>query len=102
MARTKGANVAVVVGFLAVIFSAGTIQAVLDLRQGKRPQALDVFSRVPTVANLRAYEEKLQESSWVAAQVRPWMQYAQFVLLKNAGDKALVGREGWSFYKPGV
>ncbi|MHB1037599.1 MAG: alginate O-acetyltransferase AlgX-related protein [Pirellulales bacterium] len=102
MARTKSANVAVVAGFLTAIFSAGTIQAVLDLRQGKRPQALDVFTRVPTVSNLRAYEDKLQESSWVAARVRPWMQYAQFVLLKNAGDKALVGRDGWFFYKPGV
>ena len=30
------------------------------------------------------------------------MQYAQFRFLRDAGDKAIIGRDGWMFYKPGV
>lgn len=95
-------HVFVVAGFLAVILSAGVIQTVAELRQGQRPQALDVLHQVPSAENLRAYERKLEEESLVAKRVRPWAQYARFRLLADAGDKTLVGREGWYFYRPGV
>jgi hypothetical protein len=30
------------------------------------------------------------------------MQYAQFVLLRDLGEKALAGKNGWIFYRPGL
>ncbi len=74
----------------------------MELRGGEAIQALTVLRQKPTAKNLREYERELEEASWVAQQLRPWMQYAQFRFLQEAGDKALVGRDGWMFYKPGV
>jgi hypothetical protein len=102
VARTRSANLFLTTSFAAIIFVVGAVQAVLELSRGDRSQVLDVFRQTPTAANLRSYETSLQESSWVVKTLRPWMQVAQFVLLKDAGEKAIVGRDGWLFYKPGV
>jgi hypothetical protein len=83
------------VGFLALLCSAGTIQVIVEVGRGERLQALDLFRQPPTVARLRAYEQRIEDASWVAGTLRPWMQYAQFLLLRDAGDKALAGRDGW-------
>jgi lysophospholipase L1-like esterase len=88
--------------FLAIIVAVPLVQVVVEARQGERPQALDVCSRMPTAASLRVYERNLEDASWAAAHMRPWIQYAQFAWLKDGGAKALMGREGWLFYKPGV
>jgi len=102
MARTRGVDVIVVAGFLAVIFGVGVAQAIRDVHYGDRPQAIEVFTRTPTAENLRRYEKDLAEASCVERHLRPWTQYAEFVLLHDVGDKALMGRDGWFFYKPGV
>jgi hypothetical protein len=100
--NTRSKEIVLVIGFLAILVAPGIIQTVVELRGGEAIQALSVLRRKPTAKNLREYEGELEEASWVAKQLRPWMQYAQFRLLREAGDKALVGREGWMFYKPGV
>jgi len=102
MARSRTVHIAVTTGFVAILCSAGLIQVGVEVRRGEWPQAFDVFQRPPTQANLRAYEKILEDASWLVKRLRPWMQYAQFALLKDAGEKALVGREGWWFYQPGV
>jgi len=102
MMRPGPANIFATLIFASIIFGVPIIQAVLELRQGEQPQALDVFAQKPTVDNLRAYEASLEEASWAVKNLRPWMQYVQFVLLKEAGEKALIGRNGWLFYRPAV
>jgi len=88
--------------FLVFLAAIPVSQAVLELRRGERPQALALFDQKPTAANLRAYEHDLEDSSQAARWVRPFVQYAQFAWFKDGGDKALLGRGGWLFYKPGV
>jgi hypothetical protein len=88
--------------FLAVIFCVPLSQAGLEISRGRRPQFLDVFSAAPTTANLRAYERQLEDSSRWAQAVRPYVQYVWFKLLGDAGEKVIVGRQGWLFYKPDV
>jgi len=88
--------------FLAFLAAIPVSQAVLELRRGERPQALALFNQKPTAANLRAYERDLEDSSQAARWARPWAQYAQFAWFKDGGEKALLGREGWLFYKPGA
>jgi SGNH hydrolase-like domain, acetyltransferase AlgX len=88
--------------FWALICSAGLIQIVVDLRQGRRLQPAELFVRMPTHANLRAFETHLQDDCWLAQKLRPYVQYAQFMTLRELGDKAVVGKDGWLFYKPAV
>lgn len=87
--------------FLAVIVSVPLLQIVVELRQGGGVSAFEVFHQTPTSANLRAYEENLEAASTVARALRPLFQFAQFTWLCDGGEKVLVGRDGWLFYKPG-
>jgi hypothetical protein len=95
-------QVAVVLGFLAVIFGVPTCQIVVELRQQRPVQATDVFRHAPTVKNLRNFEQALEDSWWGQGWLRPWTQQGLFLLLRDTGAKALEGREGWMFYRPGV
>jgi hypothetical protein len=102
MAQAKPQPVFLTGAFVATIFSVGLIQSGIEVARGRRPQVIDLFLRKPTEANLRAYERNIEEASWVAENVRPRMQHARFVVLGDAGPKAILGRDGWLFYRPGV
>jgi hypothetical protein len=88
--------------FLAIIFGVGISQPAMDIAQGEHPQVLDVFTRPPTEKNLRAYERDVEDASRIIQGVRPYMQFAQFLALKDLGKDVLAGRDGWFFYKPDV
>jgi len=51
---------------------------------------------------LRKYEKEMEESSIFANTFRPIMQFIRFAVLHDGGEKAVVGEDGWLFYKPGV
>jgi hypothetical protein len=89
----------VFVGIIAVL---PLIQVLVEVNRGELPRALKIFKRIPTAANLRVYDRSLEDANWVAAKLRPWAQYIQFAWLKDGGEKALIGRDGWLFYGPGV
>ena len=91
-----------IIFFLAVIAIVPVVQLAIEAIRGERPGLLDVFRRKPTSANLRAYERDLDDASVAGNFLRPWIQYAQFAWLGDGGEKALVGRDGWLFYKPGL
>jgi SGNH hydrolase-like domain, acetyltransferase AlgX len=88
--------------FLAVIMAPALIQTVSELRHGEQPRALDIFLEPPTARNLHAYEKTLEDTSLVINQFRPRMQYLQWKFLGDAGETAVLGRDGWLFYQPSV
>lgn len=88
--------------FLAIIYGFPLSQGVLEICRGGRPQFLDLFTHTPTQGHLRAFERALDDSSIYSKKLRPWVQYIWFKLLNNAGEKVVVGRDGWLFYKPDV
>jgi hypothetical protein len=88
--------------FLAMILAPGLIQSVSEFRDGEIPHALGIFFQPPTARNLHAYEHSLERTSLVIHRLRPWMQYIQWRLLADAGEKAVLGRNGWLFYRPSV
>jgi hypothetical protein len=91
-----------IAAFLAMLAGVPLLQTVVEARRGEWPQVLELVTRRPTQANLRAGEHALEEASVVARALRPWMQAAQFFGLHEAGEKAMVGRDGWLFYQPGL
>ncbi|HOW66296.1 MAG TPA: hypothetical protein P5186_15025 [Candidatus Paceibacterota bacterium] len=102
MTNATRKEIVLVVSFVVIIAAPAILQTVIDLARGESIQALAVFQQKVTAKNLRAYEREMEEASWVAKQLRPVMQQAQFRLLRQAGDKAIVGPNGWMFYRPGV
>ena len=102
MAAGRGPCVCLIVVFLVLIGVVAPSQIVLELRQGETPGIADLVRQAPTHANLKRLESDLDTKCRLAQAVRPWVQYARFVLLQDAGDKALLGRGGWFFYRPAV
>ncbi|MBN1760700.1 MAG: hypothetical protein JW863_20395 [Chitinispirillaceae bacterium] len=51
---------------------------------------------------LRAYEKELEDRSIFILAIRPVMQLVRYALLEDAGVKAMTGRNGWLFYRPGI
>ena len=51
---------------------------------------------------LRPYEKELENSSVFAVAVRPRMQFIRYCLFRDLGEKGVLGRKGWFFYKPDV
>jgi hypothetical protein len=92
-----------VILFLLLIALVPLVQTIQEtVREGEGIVALQIFGQTPTAANLRAFEDSLESSSWAAKLSRPWLQFALFKWLKDGGEKVLVGSSGWYFYKPGL
>jgi len=102
MKRFRHPQWVLILTFLGIIASVPLIQTAIEIRRGEWPQALEVFRRRPSVANLRAYEQNLEDASWASRQARPQVQFAQFEWLGDGGEKALIGLDGWLFYRPGL
>lgn len=102
MPASRKLHIGLIVAFLAPIGVVAPSQIVWELRDGEQPQIAELFRQTPTRANLRQFEGGLESNCRLAQAIRPWVQYARFVLLEDAGDKALIGRAGWFFYRPAV
>jgi hypothetical protein len=102
MKHRRGPEWFLILVFLGTIVCVPLIQVGLEARRGEWPQALGVLRQRPTAKNLRAYERGLEEASWAARQLRPWAVYALFAWFKDGGEKTLIGKDGWFFYRPGV
>lgn len=102
MTGSRTLKLTLIVAFLFSIFFVGLVQSLIEMSQKERPLFLDVFLRQPTQKNLRAYETALEKNSWFSNQLQPWMRLFQFVVLKETGEKALLGKEGWFYYRPEV
>jgi len=102
MSGDRVKNISLITAFIVAICSAGLSQLIFDLVGGKTPQAARLLMQKPTKTNLRAFEIDLQDNCRLAKMLRPWMQYARFIILGELGDKVVAGRCGWLFYKPAV
>ncbi len=102
MRRLPGHRGLLILGFSLVIYGVPVTQAIIEWRRDEPIQALDLVREPPSQENLRAYETDLEEQSWFAEASRPWMQLMRFRLLRDPGEKAVLGSDDWWFYRPGV
>jgi hypothetical protein len=98
----KTSELCLILLFLGILAIVPVVQTSVELRRGDKLQALDVFRERPTSVHLRAYERQLEEESVIARNLRPMAQYARFAWFKDGGDQAVLGRDGWLFYGPGL
>jgi alginate O-acetyltransferase complex protein AlgJ len=97
--KVAGALVAV---FLCGIYAVPISQVVLERVKGDDSVLPDLFRRWPTKDTIKQFEEDLDKASYSREAVRPRLQYV-FTRFGGFGNtKAVVGRDGWLFYQPGV
>jgi hypothetical protein len=99
---SAGVRTLLLATFLAVIYCVPVLQAAIEISQRGVPRFFEAFTRAPTRTNLRAYEKELDDSSFLAKSVRPLVQYAWHKVFGYAGEKVIVGREGWLFFRQDV
>ena len=102
MIAEKVKYVLFIAGFALIISGVGVTDAVINVRQGERPAAAEIFTQAPTRENLKSAENEIERGSRVAEAVRPWAQLVQFIAFRDCGDKGLVGKDEWYFYAPAV
>jgi hypothetical protein len=102
MRAQRTSELCLILLFLGILVTVPVAQTGVELWRGDRIQALDVFRERPTSAHLRAYERQLEDESVIARNLRPFAKFARFAWFKDGGDKAVIGRDGWLFYGPGL
>ncbi|MFC1735649.1 hypothetical protein ACFL1X_05995 [Candidatus Hydrogenedentota bacterium] len=100
--KRRASEIFLIAGFIAIIFAVPTGQVCIELGRGGRAQFADLFRYGPSEGNLRQFEKALEEQSWFRQKLRPEMQARLFATFRDAGHQAVLGREGWMFYKPDV
>lgn len=91
-----------VAAFIALTCMIPVIQLIAELSSHTHVQELDLFTRVPTKPNLKAYEDDLRTASVARKAVQPWLQEWVSTVGGFGNINAVVGRDGWLFYRPGV
>jgi hypothetical protein len=99
---TRKKELLLILCFLGIIAAVPITQVLIESQRGERIQFTDAFRYRPTAKNLRQYERTLEDKSWFQKNLRPLMQQALFDTLHDTGTKAILGREGWLFYRPDV
>jgi hypothetical protein len=88
--------------FAGIIVALPLMQTIIEASGDQGVRAVELFSEWPTAEHLRSYERNLEEANWAARVSRPWLQFAQFRLLKEGGERVVAGSQGWYFFKPGL
>jgi alginate O-acetyltransferase complex protein AlgJ len=88
--------------FLLGIFTVPVVQVVGEWARGRHVQALDVFAQWPTRESLHQYEKELEKHSAARHAVQPRLQMALTRYGGVGNSNALLGRDGWLYYRPGV
>jgi len=99
---SRWSDLGLILGFLAIIVSVPVFQTCVELFHGERVQATDVFRTKPAAGNFRQYEHTLEQKSLVQEAFRPRVREFLFASLRETGAKAILGRDGWLFYRPDV
>jgi SGNH hydrolase-like domain, acetyltransferase AlgX len=88
--------------FLAAIYGIPLSQVYLEHRAGDDSPLLDLFRRKPSAANLHQLEKDIEQASYAKAFTQPRFQLLLTRFGRVGNKLAVVGRDGWLYYRPGV
>jgi SGNH hydrolase-like domain, acetyltransferase AlgX len=93
---------AVVVVFVVGIFAVPVSQEILQRVRGEDSVLPELFRHRPTRASLRQFEDDLEQASYAKDWVQPHVQAELSRVGRVGNKKAIVGRDGWLYYEPGI
>jgi alginate O-acetyltransferase complex protein AlgJ len=88
--------------FLLGIYAIPVTQAVIEKREGDDILIAQVFKHAPTRARLKQFEDDLEQASYPKSWVQPRAQEFLTGHYRVGNKKAVVGHDGWLYYKPGI
>jgi hypothetical protein len=91
-----------VAAFLLGIYAIPVSQAILEKREGDDLLIGQVFKHAPTRARLKQFEDDLEQASYPKNWVQPRLQELLTGHSRVGNKKAVVGQDGWLYYKPGI
>jgi alginate O-acetyltransferase complex protein AlgJ len=94
--------VAIVTVFLVGIYGVPVSQALLEQHDGDGVQLAELFKRAPTKQNLHQFEDDLEQASFPKQYTQPRLQALLTRVGRVGNKKAVVARDGWLYYKPGL
>jgi alginate O-acetyltransferase complex protein AlgJ len=94
--------ISLIVLFLALIYGIPVSQAVLEKLDDDDSTLLPLFTRKPTKENLRTFEKEIEQASYAKDYVQPRVQLWLSRLGRVGNKRALVGRNGFLYYTPGL
>jgi hypothetical protein len=84
--------------FIAFMCAVPLVQGGIEIKNHELPHIIKLFTQWPTSKHLRPWEDELENRSFIENAVRPRMLYWEYVLGRDGGAKALLGKQGWLFY----
>lgn len=88
--------------FLLLITAVPLSEALLEKLNEEDSVLLGLFQHAPSAERLRQFEEELEQASRAKEFVQPRVQLLLTRWGRVGNKKALVGRDGWLYYEPGV
>jgi alginate O-acetyltransferase complex protein AlgJ len=99
---SRGLARAVAVAFVAGIFAVPLAQEAMQRARGDDSVLPELFRHRPTRQSLRQFEDDLEQASYAKDWVQPRVQALLTRMGRVGNKKAVVGRDGWLYYEPGV
>jgi alginate O-acetyltransferase complex protein AlgJ len=99
---SRGLARVLTVVFVVGIFAVPVVQEVMQRARGDDSVLPELFHHRPTRQSLRQFEDDLEQASYPKDWVQPRVQALLSGLARVGNKKAVVGRDGWLYYKPGV
>jgi alginate O-acetyltransferase complex protein AlgJ len=93
---------AISVVFVAAIFALPLAQELMQRARGEDSVLPELFKHRPTRESLRQFEDDLEQSSYPKDWVQPRVQAVLSRVGRVGNKKAVVGRDGWLYYVPGI
>lgn len=88
--------------FLLLIYAVPLGEALREKLNGDDSVLLGLFEHAPTAERLRQFEQDLEQASRAKELVQPRVQLSLTRFGRVGNKKAVVGRQGFLFYEPGV
>jgi hypothetical protein len=101
-AVTRPVALTLVVLFMLLIYGIPISQAVYEKLGDEDSTLLALFQREPTRQNLRHFETEIEQASFIKEYVQPRLQLLLSGLGRVGNKRALVGRDGFLYYTPGL